>query len=143
MADVAALQERVRLRASEVVRSVADSFDTALREGAPQSTDGRNEGVPLRERHTVETSELSAVIGYAEDDLVPVYLQQGTAPHVIFPRRAQFLVFPSEHSRRRDGLVITPVVHHPGSSVHAGWFTDIINEETFRTEAQRALEAAA
>lgn len=145
MADVTALKERLRTQARDVVRIVTEDFHDEVKEQGPQRREGSSVGAPLRERVLREIAEFTSFIGFAEDDLVPTYLEEGTTPHVITPRSSGgTMVFFWDKAPPRlvkaDGRVHLTIVHHPGSTVWKGWFTNIVNADRFLEKCKAALE---
>ena len=97
-----------RLRAVEeyIVREVADSALSHARALTPVRS-GRLRGSLRIEAHG--GTELHVVMGGSRAPYAP-YVEYGTRPHVIRPRRAEALRFEIE-----GDMVYARLVHHPGT----------------------------
>jgi hypothetical protein len=75
------------------------------------------------------------------------WLNSGTAPHIITPKRAKFLAFPGAYTsgpvlptRTGGGMVFTKLVNHPGTA-GTGFIDRIMGQDNVDDVVARAFQA--
>lgn len=91
----------------------------------------RNSPSPTREatRYTVKTSRRGAVLRVFNNQKVAKFLEGGTKPHRILPRKKRFLKFQGS-----SGVVFSRGVNHPGTRA-THWFANLANQTFEHMEA--------
>lgn len=90
--------------------------------------------VPVKTGKTKRSRRVSFTTGRTLSALVEYttpqadFTDKGTRPHTIRPRRAKVLRFVVG-----GRVVFARVVHHPGSTKHKGWFTNVTNAAAWRS----------
>lgn len=110
------LRQAVVARGQAVFDSAVDALMADLRDAAPELTGATKRG--LRESPVGAPPLLAVQV----ESTTPQgdYVEGGTTPHLILPRRSAALVFEG-----RDGTVFARRVDHPGSPARP-WFRPVV-----------------
>lgn len=131
-ADTRALRTKIETRARTLHGGAVNVLGRDVVANAPRDT-----GALARSHRVGVTTVTGTVVKAPFAFTVPYarFLETGTRPHVIRPKRAGgVLVFFSAKAGR---TVFARQVNHPGSTKHRGWFSSRVNVDGWR----RALRA--
>lgn len=126
MADLTAIRNQIRTRATFAVSDSSRRLQTVLKQTSPKDTGN------MQNRTTVNAQGLVATARAATD--YASFVRDGTRPHVIRPRRKKVLSFYWPVTGRQMFL---PRVNHPGTRRNTWWDNGIRQWPDFLREALR------
>lgn len=140
MADVTELQLKVRNRGAATARQAGLIMRDGLRRATPRS---QLTSVHTADRWTVDhraTSPTRFLEVLTNTSPVAGWLDKGTRPHVIRPRRVRALRFyaPEFRGATADGFVFARKVNHPGTAAR-NYIATVLNTDAWRFALRRGL----
>ena len=125
------LQEKAKKAAKKAIKAAGSEYYKQIHDDIDRGFSFKPRTGNLQQSITIRYEELKAIIG-AHKEYAP-YVEFGTRPHKIKPKRRNFLKIPTS-----DGFIFVKEVNHPGSAPYPFMFLN--KEKRIKQATDRAWE---